>query len=416
MCVNNWGLIEAQGAGFIAMTFPEFKSASKWRRKAFDHLKLMINKQVRPDGHHNEQCLTYHMGSILWFARTAEMAEANGLKNEFGTDYWKRLAMMCEIPMKLCLPDGQLAQFGDTHSPIDWRTTLAEYAPFFKREDMLYVATGGKEGAPPTETAFALPNSGFYSMRSGWNDKSIMMVLKCGPDGGTHCHPDNGTFEIFARNRRLTPDSGCYLYHGDVKAHKWFRQTRVHQTLTLDGQDTTYAPKLLVWKPCKNTDVLVVENQGYKKLKHRRAVLFVEKRFFVLIDDALGEACGTAMLHFQLSPDPHQFDHVKLSACTRFDTGTNLLIQALPQTGLKLVPEEGWVSFKYGTREPRPAFRFELKKEIKNLRFVTVLVPWEHIAPDVKIKVIHGESPDAKMTEVEIELNGEKFRTYYKLP
>lgn len=47
--------------------------------------------------------------------------------------------------------------------------------------------------------------------------------------------------------RRLTPDSGRYIYHGDDKARKWFRQTRVHQTLTLDGHDTAYAPKLLLW-------------------------------------------------------------------------------------------------------------------------------------------------------------------------
>lgn len=145
-------------------------------------------------------------------------------------------------------------------------------------------------------------------------------------------------------------------------------------------------------------------------------MLFVEKRFFVLVDDALGEACGTAMLHFQLPPGSHQIDAVNFLASTRFDTGTNLLIKALPQTGLTLLPEEGCVSFKYGTREPRPSFRFELKKENQNLRFVTVLVPWKHIVPDIKIKIIRGESPEAKETEVEIELNGEKFRTYYKLP
>lgn len=179
MSLNNWGLMETEGAAFTAMAFPpEFKSASKWRRKAFDHLKLMINKQVRPDRHQYEQCLNYHMGCILWFSRTAEMAEANGLKNDFGADYWKRLEMMCEIPMKLCLPDGQHTQFGDTSSQINWRATLAKYARFFKREDMLYAATGCKEGTPTPETAFALPHSGFYSMRSGWDNKAIMMVFK----------------------------------------------------------------------------------------------------------------------------------------------------------------------------------------------------------------------------------------------
>jgi heparan-sulfate lyase len=419
MSRNNWGLMEAEGAAFIAMTFPEFKSASRWRRKAFNHLKLMIKTQVRPDGHQYEQCLNYHMGCILWFARTAEMAEANGLKEEFGSDYWKSLEMMCEIPMKLCAMDGAHPQFGDTSSQLNWRATLAKYARLFKREDMLYVATEGKEGKPPAETCFALPYSGFYSMRSGWDSKAIMLVLKCGPDGGWHCQPDNGTFEIFAGSRRLTPDSGTYIYHGDenaLKWRKWFRQTRVHQTLTLDGVDTAYAPALLLWQTGKNTDVLVVENQSYKHLKHRRAVLFVEKRFFILVDDALGESTGTVMLHFQFPPVSHKLQPENLSAHTEFDTGANLLIKALPRPGLKLVPEEGWVSFKYGSREPRPAFRFEVEKQKQNLRFVTVLVPFEEIVPEVEIGVIRGELPEAKETEIEIRLKEEKFRASYKLP
>ncbi len=74
---------------------------------------------------------------------------------------------MCEVFLKLGLPDGTTTQFGDDHSEIHWRPVLQQWGEFFHRDDFRYVASDGKTGAAPKETAFALPDSGFYSMRSG---------------------------------------------------------------------------------------------------------------------------------------------------------------------------------------------------------------------------------------------------------
>ena len=78
----------------------------------------------------------------------------------------------------------------------------------------------------PENTAFALDKSGLYSMRSSWDKNAICLVLKCGPDGGGHCQPDNGTFELYAGGRHLMPDAGCYIYSGDPENRAWFRQTK----------------------------------------------------------------------------------------------------------------------------------------------------------------------------------------------
>jgi heparan-sulfate lyase len=137
---------------------------------------------------------------------------------------------------------------------------LLKWSQLFNRKDFLYVATQGKEGKKPEAMTFKLEKSGFYSMRSGWAKNDICLVLKCGPDGGFHCQPDNGTFELYADGRHLMPDVGSYIYHGDPENREWFRQTKVHQTLTLNGGNTAYAPKLMHWKPGKDLDILVVEN------------------------------------------------------------------------------------------------------------------------------------------------------------
>lgn len=415
MRTTNWGLMEAEGAAFVAMTFPEFKDAAVWREKAFKHLNAMMKAQVRADGMQYEQCLGYHLGCIVWFWRTAEMASLNGLGEQFPQAFWQGLERMSAVLMALGLPDGSHTQFSDDHSLFKWRTDdslVTRLARYFKRKDVLYAATGGKEGERPAETAFSLADSGFYSMRSAWDEKATMLVLKCGADGGWHCQPDNGTFELYAGGRRLTPDSGSFSYSA---GREWFRKTRVHQTLTLDGRDTAYAPKLLQWKPGKDLDVLVVENAGYPNFTHRRAVLFVAKTYFVFIDEALGEATGNAWLHFQFAPGEAVFDEKGCSARTAFKDGANLLVQALAQDGVKRVKEDGQVSFAYGKKEPRPAFRFELAKGKAPLRFVTVLAPYEGEPPAVAVKLVGSPEPGAVGVEVDVEVNGVKTRVGYAL-
>ncbi len=234
-------------------------------------------------------------------------------------------------------------------------------------------------------------------------------MLKNGPDGGWHCHPDNGTFELYAGGRRLMPDSGTYIYSGDAEAEaarRWFRQTRVHQTLTLNGEDTAYRPKLLKWQPGETRDSLVVENAGYPNLTHRREVFFVHKRFFVIIDEANGVGTGAVDVHFQLLPCTPVVDTAALTFRTAFPAGGNVLVQALPQPGLALEPEEGWVSYEYLKREPRPAFRYRLQKAgAPAVRFVTLVIPFNGPTPPAaEVRLLDNPANGASALRVEVRV------------
>ncbi len=414
---GNHGLKESLGAAFLAITFPEFKDAKKWRDKALEHIKAETRRQVRDDGHQVEQTLNYHSGCLGKFAHIYKFAKMNGLAENFGDQYHRRLEKMAEVLMKLGFPDGTSAQFGDTSSPVHVRRSLKKYAGVFGRKDFLYVATAGKEGTPPKQTAYALTDSCFYSMRSGWDENAVCLVLKCGPGPYWHCQPDNGTFELFAGGRRLMPDSGTYIYSGDPAGRAWFRQTRVHQTLTLDGENTDYKPALRLWKPGKDLDVLVVENGSYKNLTHRRAVLFVKKKFFVLVDDAIGKAGGNVDLHFQLAPGKAVFDKSAPSARTDFKKGTNVLIRGLAQKPMALEEEKGQVSFKYGKKQPRWAFRFRIKKtsDTPGVRFVTLVVPYEGKVPKVRLSLVGSPVPGASRIELDVTVGTVTARIGYDL-
>ena len=417
---SNWGLMEAEGLAFIAFTFPEFKDAEKWRNEAVMRLNKEIHDQVYPDGHQRELSIDYHMGCIEWFLRTFELARMNGMKDLFPESYIKTIEKMCEVPMKLGFPDGTTTQFGDSWSGTpgqNWEN-LKSWAQLFGRKDFLYIATEGKEGIEPKETVFALQKSGFYSMRSSWDKNAICLVLKCGPDGGFHCQPDNGTFELYAGGRHLMPDAGSYIYSGDPENRAWFRQTKVHQTLTLNGGNSSYNPKLLLWKPGKDLDVLVVENVSYPNLTHRRALFFVDKKFFVIVDDAFGEGVGNVDLHFQLVPGKAVFNKEKFSVHTDFTSGWNVLVKSVEQKDMKLEEEKGQVSFVYTKKEPRPAFRFRKEKDIKEpeVRFVTVVVPYVGLIPKVSVKIIGHPKVGASHVELEIIVAGISRRISYDLP
>ncbi|WP_339921829.1 heparinase II/III family protein [uncultured Cyclobacterium sp.] len=417
---SNWALMEAEGMAFIAMTFPEFTASEKWLDEAIERFNNEIQEQVYPDGHQRELAFGYHMGSISWFLRTYELAQLNGMGNRFSEDYLNMIEKMAEVPMKLAFPDGTSPQFGDawTGSPGQHYAKLKTWAALFDRPDFLYVGTEGEKGLKPEKTAFAFPQSGLYSMRSSWDPSAISLVLKCGPDGGGHSQPDNGTFELYAGGRNLTPDSGSFIYSGDPEGRAWFRQSKVHQTLTLNGENIAYAPKLLLWQPGEKHDILVVENQNYEGLAHRRAVIFFNKSFFIIIDEALGDDKGTLDLNFQLAPGMVEMDEHQLAVKTLFDEGYNLSIKAHETESLNLNPMEGQVSFVYTKKEPRSAFSFqkEWNGKGKGLRFVTSLEPFKGTAPsDVVVKIASKTKIGSKKVTLDIINNGKKESISYEL-
>lgn len=416
---SNWGLMEAEGMAFIAIVFPEFQEAEKWRREAIRRLNREIDIQVNPDGHQRELAIGYHMGCIGWFTRTWELTELNGMTDAFPKSYLQKIERMCEVPMKLGFPDGTTTQFGDSWSgkPGQYQDRFRKWAEMFQRDDFLFMASEGEAGTKPEATAFAYPHSGLYSMRSGWDKDAVCLVLKCGPDGGGHCQPDNGTFELYAGGRHLTPDAGSYIYSGNPEGRAWFRQTSVHQTLTLNGDNSAYAPKLLLWKPGDDLDVLVVENASYEQLTHRRAVFFVDKKFFIIVDEAIGEGEGEIDLHFQLAPGKAVFDKENLSVKTDFEKGWNIMIKTLDQKSIQLEEEEGQVSFVYTKKESRPAFRYRVDKEKteKGVRFITIVAPFEEAEPNINVKIVRQSPIGGSRLALKINTDGFSRRIKYDL-
>jgi heparan-sulfate lyase len=287
----------------------------------------------------------------------------------------------------------------------------AEGGRIFKREDLTYIGTAGKQGTEPKTTCVAFEPSGLYVLRSGWDNDAVWMALKCGPDGGWHCQPDNGSFELYAYGRYFMPDTGCYIYHGDDKARNWFKATRQHQTLTLDNANSAYKPKLLLWQDKGDTPVLVVENASYKGLKHRRTVFFVERRAFVIVDEALGSATGSIDVHFQFGPG--KVTATDDSIHTNYKDA-NLVFKALTPAAMQV--EKGEVAFHYGKREKRPAYRFHLGDKAPAV-FASAIVPYKgSTCPEITGRINASFNPGDPLLKLEVTCDGKSHDLKRKLP
>lgn len=75
-------------------------------------------------------------------------------------------------------------------------------------------------------------NTGFAVLRSG--DKSV--VLKYGPHGGLHGHPDKLSISIHNGKEELLTDLGTSAY-GVPDYMQWYRKTAAHSTVTIDSKD-----------------------------------------------------------------------------------------------------------------------------------------------------------------------------------
>ena len=87
-----------------------------------------------------------------------------------------------------------------------------------------------------------LPASGYVILRSNGQaamdalhaEEQSYLLLKHGPHGGGHGHPDKLSLVLYAQGQRMSADLGTPGYGIDL-FESWYRQTISHNTLTVDG-------------------------------------------------------------------------------------------------------------------------------------------------------------------------------------
>lgn len=418
---GNHLLFEAQRMIYAGTFFPEFKEASVWRQSGVDILNREIKVQVYDDGGQFELDPHYHLATIEIFIKALSMADLNGFRSDFPQSYIDTVEKMIVFYANICFPDYTNPLFSDAKL-TGKDAMLSHYAKWTKifpeNRFIRYLATEGAEGGLPDYLSKGFLTSGFFVFRNGWGMDALQMVVKAGPKGEWHCQPDNGTFEMWYNGRSLFQDSGSYVYAGDAEVmqwRNWFRATAHHNTLTLNDENLeTTESETLLWQPEGDVQILVTENASYQDLKHRRSVFFVDGKYFVIVDEAVGSVSGNnnVNLHFQMPRGDVPNSREDMTFYTNFEDGSNFMFRCFGPENMTMKKEAGWLSTAYNKKVQRMNVSFNVKKQDSpSVRYITVIYPKEKAGkePALDAKFLNREFNE-KALKIQVKVGKEKKR------
>ena len=355
---NNHVVGEAAGAFIAASHFAFLKRAARWRARARRVLMESTARLIHADGGLREQAVGYHL-FVLQFALIAGLV-GRWTDDDFPVEYWDRLEKMFEYLGVLSEGGDALPMFGDAddgyvldlgEAPRDPRQWLAVGAVLFDRADMKRWAGGysqtawwllGEDGrrryealeAPSGDVEIvsrSFAETGQYLLQSGRADSEdrISVVFDCGEHGyesiAAHAHADALSFTLRAFGRDVLVDPGTYDYFSCRRWRDYFRSTRAHNTIVIDGLDQSemLGPFLwgrrakttcLAWEPSQRGGKVTGQHDGYKHLSdpviHRRTLeLDGLDRTLVIRDEILAtgrhdvEVCFHFAEHCRATPE-----------------------------------------------------------------------------------------------------------------
>jgi len=402
--VNNHLIGEAAGVFVAASYFDNLKGTAAWRTRSRAILEREILNQTFPDGGTREQAIGYHLFVLQFYVVAGITARATG--QDFSQSYWSRLEKIFEFLSILSEGGDAPLAFGDGddgyvldlgENPRSVREWLAVGAALFGRGDFKAWARGcsepvewllGEQGrhdyevVPELQTkrcvSTAFEDSGYYLLQHGELDAPdrISVVFDCGPLGmgalAAHGHADALSFTLRAFGRDVLVDPGTYDYFSYPQWREYFRSTRAHNTVVVDGRCQSEMLGLflwgnraeahcLSWEPTDAGGRVVGEHDGYTNLKdpvtHRRTLEFDGPgRSLMIRDDIIASAKHEIEIFFHLA------EH-----CTVSRAGENrYLVDVGPGTvaielDSRLKVEEfkgseapicGWVSRGYHQKQP----------------------------------------------------------------
>lgn len=441
---------------------PELKSAENWLTIGYSLMNTELQHQFLSDGWHKEFSLHYHIGTLNNFYEILKLAIANNQTDKLSADFRESLRKAAEVVMYFTYPnyflkgdDNVVPMFNDSWSRTRNVLKNKNFKPYVElfpdSEELRYMQTAGNggtaEGKTPGDEMKIFDQAGFYILRNGWDPSSTVMIFSNNKSNDisnslkswSHNQADNGTFELYINKRNFFPDSGVCKYYtdgGDNSLRDWFRGIDKHNTMSLYNSSKDWynnishtEGKLLLAENDGTIEKIVFENQGYDNLKHRRAVFYVNKEFFVLVDEGIGTASGKVALSFNLCEGNEKevvYDE-PLGAHTAFNDNNNIMVYTFPETGDDDLSDSfvfekfngrvayGWKGGDDGIYKERKSYRITQEKQAdKPIRFITVIKPTGSAHKDIKAKFLTGYRETG--ASVQVTIKEESHTLSYELP
>jgi hypothetical protein len=376
--------------------------APKWLRFSQRELEVEIMRQVLPDGVGFEASLPYHGLALEMFLLGWRISQLAG--RPLSLLYRERLIRMLLVSQTVRHPDGRSPIIGDqdsgrvlpggflrppTHDhlldvgsallnlPRLTSTTCPNDEVAWTLGLQAWFRLSDREHRPQA-ASHAFRDGGLYVLSSG----DVHLVARWGGVGqngyGGHAHNDLSSYEL-SYGVPVVVDSGSYLYTADQVARDEFRSARAHNVVVVDGLEMHALPDresvqtrqhagsgVETWEHSSDTIVLRGWHDGYRPqgsnvicrrtIKLERASQRVE-----IIDDVEGEGKRhvESLMHLAVGCRVTREGPYELSV----KAGDRELTIEFEGAGT-LTVEDGWVSSRYGVREPAPLIRAATHAEL----------------------------------------------------
>ena len=269
-------------------------------------------------------------------------------------------------------------------------------------------------------------------MGGGFSPHDHQLIFDVGPLGcpisAGHGHADLLSIQLSAFGKPFLTDPGTYAYTAEPEWRDFFRGSAAHSTVVVDGRSQAEPGGPFAWREMPaarlrrfsvtaDADFADAEHDAYRRLpdpvRHRRRVLFVKPRFFIVVDDLDGREEHGVELRFQFAPMVVTVDP-ELWARAHGPGRHDLRIRPLASAPLRAEvregetePMEGWTSPDYGRRQAAPVLIYRSVTRLP-LRIVTLLLPCER--PFARPPGLSPLLAGGRLAGLRLEETGESFR------
>ena len=347
----------------LAVLFADFRAAEAWRAQAIAGLTRHMQEEINPDGFQFERSVHYHIGDIDNYFRVFQLAQINqiGLPEEFTARFRRMFTALAQLarpdrrlPVLQDDTDAAYSEYNEIHIPMSTGALLFGNPQFryFTGDEIpaeLYWLTRPEQqerllqqaGVQPDFSSLALEESGYYCMRSGWEQDDLHMVISAGlsrikPD---HQHGDMLGLVAWANGHDVFPN--YQVSHNSPVYPSWKnswvknvaladRIPHGRQWIPNEGGSgfgkwgELPSPQVLEWRTSQEFDYFCGTHDGYDSLgiRYFREVLFIKDGFWIVRDHFRSQSAHTCQQVWQ----GHYQRHNERCVVAQFADGSGLEI------------------------------------------------------------------------------------------
>ena len=338
---NNHLVGEVAGVLVASCYFKDFPNAGKWRDAAMKIMEHELFAQSFPDGCTREHAFGYQFFVLQFYGFCLLACERSGAP--LSTAYAGRLQQMYRFMAQICADTGKQPNFGDAddgyvldlgNRPTEQADLISVGAALFGDDELALSDTSETawwisgervaKGAGPAMVSKPYRDSGYYVLRShaGASSPAVRVFFDCAELGfgaiAAHGHADCLSFSLAVQGREVLVDPGTYDYYTYPEWRNYFRSTRAHNTVEIDGESQSELQGAFMWGHRANATLIdwldedaqvavTGEHDGYAKLEdpvmHRRRLTLDKSTGAVsIVDQLTSSGDHEARVSFHVAP------------------------------------------------------------------------------------------------------------------